>query len=122
MKRTSTSLVLSGLDFDLPTRVEVPAEHDPVRRFVGQHARPAALAAIHRPVVNMAAYPGFEDRLGQLHPEDVVLGRLEVTKSLGEHRERVLDRCLHDDLRSHHCLSCLRTHHRSWSNCSADRL
>src|SRR5256886_11727879 len=37
---------------DLPLRADVPAEHDPVGWFVGQDPRPAALAAVHGPVVD----------------------------------------------------------------------
>src|SRR5215471_2715950 len=48
---------------DLPLRADIPAEHDPVRRLVGQHPGPPALAAVHRAVVNMPARPGLEHRL-----------------------------------------------------------
>src|SRR4029079_10035551 len=36
---------LVGIGFELPLRTDVPAEHDPVGRLVGEHSRPAALAA-----------------------------------------------------------------------------
>src|SRR2546421_306989 len=41
--------------FNLPARVEVPAEHDPVGWLVGQHACPTALAPVDRAVVDLAA-------------------------------------------------------------------
>jgi len=46
----------------------------------------------------VTADPRLEHGLGDRHVEQVVLGRLEVTESLGEHRERPFDRGLDDDL------------------------
>ena len=43
---TSTSLRFCGVGLDLPVRADVPAEHEPVRGFVGQDGRPRALAAV----------------------------------------------------------------------------
>src|SRR5579871_5957231 len=37
---------LREIGLDLPGGSDVPAEHDPVRRLVGQHAGPAALTAV----------------------------------------------------------------------------
>jgi MFS family permease len=82
---------------DLPLLIQVPAEDDPVRRLVGEHARPAALAAVDATVDDMAADTRLEHGLGELDSEDVVLGRLEPAEVLGEDREGPLDRRLDDD-------------------------
>src|SRR5207248_7765045 len=50
--------------FDLPLRADVPAEHDSVRWFVSEHARPAAFAAVDAPVVDVAADLRLEHGLG----------------------------------------------------------
>ena len=102
MNRTSTSLVLSGSVSICQCRADVPAEHDPVRRFVGEHPRPAALAAVDGAVVDVAADPRLEDGLGDRRAEQVVLRRLEVAEPAGEHGERLLDRCVDDDLPADH--------------------
>src|SRR5207249_7748136 len=49
-----TGLLEIGLD--LPLRVDVPAEHDTVRRLVGEHSGPSALAPVDPPVVDVAAH------------------------------------------------------------------
>src|SRR5262249_34115730 len=42
---------LVGIGFDLPGSTDVPADHHPVGRFVGEDARPAALTAVDSAVV-----------------------------------------------------------------------
>jgi Cation efflux family len=46
----------------------------------------------------VTAHARLEDRLREVDPEDVVLGRLEITDVLDEDRERALDRRVDDDL------------------------
>src|SRR4051794_2780149 len=75
---------------ELPAQADVPAEGDAVRRLVDEHPRPAALAAVHRPVVDVPADAGLEDRLRDGGTEQVVLGWLEVAEALGKDGERPL--------------------------------
>ena len=63
-----------GIRLDLPLEGDVPREDDPVRRLVGQHPRPPALAAVGVEVDDVAALPGLEHHLGEVGLEDVVLG------------------------------------------------
>src|SRR5918992_4770195 len=109
---------LLEIGLDLPVRADVPADHDPMWRFIGEHPRPAALAAVDAAVVDMAALARFEDRLGDLDREQVVLGRLEATELLGEHRERPLDRGLDDDRGPNGCVRGLHAHETSSGRCS----
>src|SRR3954465_11722061 len=51
---------------DLPLRADVPAEHDALRRLVGQHPRPATLAAVDTAVEDAATHPRLEHGLGDL--------------------------------------------------------
>ena len=98
MNRTSTSLVFSrsvsichcGLISQLITTRS--------RRLVREHPRPAAHAAVDAAVKDVAADARFEDRLGDLDAQHVVLGRLERAEPVGEDRERTLDRRFDDDL------------------------
>src|SRR5688572_10063687 len=53
-----TGLVRIGLD--LPLRADVPAQEHPVGRFIGQHACPAALAAVNAAIIEVAADPRLE--------------------------------------------------------------
>jgi hypothetical protein len=78
---------LLEVGLELPLWADVPADHDPMRRLVGEHARPAALAPVHAPVLEVAADARLEHGLRDLDREQVVLGRLEV----GEDRERPLE-------------------------------
>src|SRR5450755_1490145 len=77
---------------DLPLRADVPAEHHPGWRLVGQDPRPPAFAAVDGAVVDTSADVGLEDCLGDRGPEQVVLRRLEVAEPLGERREGLLGR------------------------------
>jgi hypothetical protein len=74
---------------------------DPIGRLVGQHARPAALAAVDAAVVDVAARARLEHGLGDVDAEHVVLARLDPVEVLREHAERALDRRLHDELVAH---------------------
>ena len=56
---------LARVGFDLPVQVDVPAEAHKVRRFIGEHSRPSALAAVRGAVDDVAADVRFEDHLGQ---------------------------------------------------------
>jgi hypothetical protein len=93
MKRTSTSLRLSGWS-RLPVGRDVPAEDDAVGRLVGEHGRPLALAAVGAAVVDAAADALLEHGLGDVDAEHVVLARLDAVHLLGEDRERPLDGAL----------------------------
>src|SRR5438477_1035852 len=55
---------LLEVGLELPMRADVPADHEPVRRLVGEYARPPALAAVHAAVVDVAAHPRFEHHRG----------------------------------------------------------
>jgi hypothetical protein len=92
---------------DLPLRVDVPAEHDPVRRFAFQDAGPPALAAVDSPVVDVTAGLGLEHGLGDRCAQQVVFRRLEVAEPRGEEGERPFDRRLDDDLAADHRGCCL---------------
>src|SRR5215207_2034192 len=111
-----------GVRLDLPLGADVPAEHDPVRRLVGEHARPLAFAAVDAAVVDAPALAGFEHRLRDLDGEQVVLARLDAVEVVGEDRERALDRRLDDDLRPHRGVLRLRGHETSSVGCSAAAL
>ena len=87
---------------DLPLGADIPAEHHPVRRLVGQDPRPPALASIRRAVVDMPSGPRLEHRLGDRGGQQVVLRRLELTKPPGECRERLRLRRVHHDLPADH--------------------
>lgn len=84
---------------DAPLRADVPAQEHAVGRLIGQHARPAALAAVDTAVIDMAADPGLEHCLGDLGCKQIVLWRFETAEILGENLEGALDRRLdHDGL------------------------
>src|SRR5215212_2200556 len=57
---------LVGVGLDLPLRGDVPADHEAVRRVVGEDARPAALASVDAAVVEMTARMRLKDRLGDV--------------------------------------------------------
>src|SRR6266542_2181774 len=81
--RDEADLDLAGvlrLGLDLPRRADVPAEHDPLRWLVDQHAGPVTLAAVGAAVVDVAADPRFEDGLGDWRREQVALGGLKSPK------------------------------------------
>jgi hypothetical protein len=63
-----------------------------VRRLVGEHTRPAALAAVGVPVDDVAAHSGLERHADELAVEQVVARVPPLPDPLGEHPERVLDR------------------------------
>ena len=102
---------------ELPLKADIPAEHDPVRRLVGEHAGPSTLAAVDASVDDVAADEGLEHHLLQVGLQDVVLGRPPRPDVVGEHTERLVDRRLHDDRRGDrgvgdlcsHCSSCCST-------------
>src|SRR5258708_33409317 len=110
----------SGLD--LPLRADVPADQDSVRRLVREHPSPVALAAVDASVVDVAPLAQLEDRLGDIHAEHVVLGRLETAEALGEDRERPLDWRLHNDLVADGCRCGRCGHETSCSGCSTAAL
>jgi hypothetical protein len=56
-----------------------------------------ALAAVRPAIIEVTADPGFEHGLGDRDGEQIVLGRLEAAKVLGENLERTLDWRLDDD-------------------------
>src|SRR5215217_2585589 len=91
----------------LPVRPDVPAENHAVIRFVGQDARPAALAAVLGDVDDVPADPRLEHRPRDGRVHEVVLGRLEVAEAGGEHLERPLLRHGNDDLLAHGGGGCL---------------
>ena len=109
---------LVAIGLDLPLRADVPAEHDPVRRLVCEHPRPAALAAVDAAVVDVPAHVRLEDRLGDLDVEQVVVGRLEAAEVIGEDREGALDGRLDDDRSADGGFRCLRAHELSFICCS----
>jgi hypothetical protein len=53
-----------GVRHELPVRADVPAEHEPGGGLVGQHPRPAALAAVLRDVDDVPAGLRLEHRPG----------------------------------------------------------
>src|SRR5262249_51790220 len=89
--------------FDRPLGTDVPAEHHTRRWIEGKDASPAALAAIGPPVVDVAADLRLEDGFRDRYPQEIVLGRLEVTEPLGKHGEGPLNRHVDDDLPSDNC-------------------
>src|SRR5262249_20585084 len=101
---------LLEIALDLPLRADVPAEDDPIRRLVGEHARPSALAPVDAAVVDVPADPRLEHGLGNRGTEHVVLGRLDAVEVLGEDAEGALDGHLDDDLRPHGRRLCLCGH------------
>src|SRR5215207_9038398 len=113
---------LLEVGLDLPLRGDVPAEHDPVRRLIGEHARPLALAAVDAAVVDAPTRASLKHRLRYLDSEHVVLARLDAVEVLREDRERTLDRCLDDDLLLYGRLLWLRGHETSSAGCSAAAL
>jgi hypothetical protein len=66
--RASSSNTASSIDAMTVGGVDIPADHDSVRRFVDSYA--------------------FEDGIGQFDAEDVVLGRLEAQESLPDWQAR----------------------------------
>jgi hypothetical protein len=86
---------------DLPLHVDVPAEDHAAGRVVGQHASPAALAAVHADVVEVPAHARLEHHLGDLGLEDVVVGVPPALEVLGEDLEGVVDRGVDDDRGAH---------------------
>src|SRR5579859_116679 len=107
---------------DLPLRTDRPAEHDACRRLVGEHAPPAALAAVDATVEEVATDAGLEHRLGDLDVEHVVLCRLEAAELLGEDPECAFDRRVDDDRRAYGRLSCSGAHSTSFVVCSTTAL
>src|SRR2546423_9007072 len=112
---------LLEIGLELPLRADVPADDEAVGRLVGEHARPAALAAVDAAVVDVAALAALEDHLRELPLEDVVLGRPPGPHLVGEDRERPLDRRVDDDRRPDGGRCCLRGHETS-SACSTAAL
>src|SRR5262249_34451138 len=104
---------LLEIGLDLPPGADVPAEDDPGRRLVGEHARPPAFAPIHAPVVDVAAHTPLEHRLRDRDIEHVVLARLDAVEVLREYAERTLDWRIDDDLRPYRRLLCLCGHETS---------
>ena len=92
VNRTSTSLVRSGSVSTCQSREMSQLNTNRRGRLVGQDTRPPALAPVHAPVDDGPADPGLEHHLGQLGPEDVVLGRPPGADVVGEHGERPVDR------------------------------
>src|SRR5215469_644753 len=91
----------SRIGLDCPLGADIPAEYHPVRRLEDQDPRPPALTAVRCPVHDVASDDRFEYRRGDRRPQHVVLGRLEVTEPVGEHRESMLYRCVDDHLLTH---------------------
>ena len=89
------------IGLDLPLQVDVPAEHDALGRLVGQHARPAALAAVADDVVDVAADPRLEHHRGERGAlrEQVVVGIPPGADLVGEDLERPRLRDVDDDRR-----------------------
>jgi hypothetical protein len=92
----------------LPCGADVPAEHDSLRRFVGEDASPATLAAVDPAIEDVTADPRFKHRLSDRRRQQIVLGRLEVAEAFGEGGEGLLDRDLHRDLPTDVGSGCLR--------------
>jgi hypothetical protein len=90
------------IGLDLPLRADVPTEHHAVRRLVGEDARPPALAAVGRAVVDVPADARLEHRLGDRRVEQVVFRWFEVAESFGERRESLRDRRVDHDLLPDH--------------------
>ena len=102
--RDEPHLDLAGkcrIALELPAEVDVPAEHDALGRLVGEHPRPAALAAVDPAIVDVPAGPRLEHHLRELGPNDVVPGRPPASDVLGEDRESTLDRRVHRDRGPH---------------------
>jgi hypothetical protein len=72
---------------DLPSRADVPAEDQPVRRLEGANLGPQALGPVRSPVDDVPADPRLEHRLGDRCPEHVVLPRLKLADPFGERCE-----------------------------------
>src|SRR5215208_5620921 len=102
-----------GVELEAP--VEVPREDDPVRRLVGGHAAPDALAAVGSDLVPAAALAALEDDLLERHARDLVVSRPPAVEALGEHVERALDRGLHEHALPD-CLDRCHRRHRSSSS------
>ena len=77
MKRDLDLAGVVRVGLDLPLRADVPAEHHPVRRLVGEDPRPAALAAVGAAVVDVAADPRLEHGLGDRRPSRLCSGGLK---------------------------------------------
>src|SRR5262249_49785443 len=81
-----------GIRVELPSPVDLPGDHQPVRRLPGHHPTPAALAAVDAALVPPAALPRLQDGLGDVGRTDVVLGGPPRVERFGEHPERAVDR------------------------------
>src|SRR5262249_21649830 len=99
-----------GIGFNLPAWVDIPANHDALRRLVRQHASPMAFAAVNPAVVDMAADARLEHALGDFHGEQVVFSGKPMSDLLGETDERLLDGNLDDNLRTYRRLMGLSGH------------
>jgi len=100
---------LVQIALELPLRADVPAEHDPIRRLVGEHPPPLAFSPVDPAIVDSTAGAGLEHRLGDIDAEHVVIPRLDLVELLSEDGKRALDRRLDDDMRPDGAL-CLRCH------------
>jgi hypothetical protein len=83
---------------ELSVGADVPAEDDPVRRLVGEHTGPAALAAVDAAVDDVAPDVRLEHGLGDLDLKQVVFARLEAAEVICEDRERAVDGGVNNDL------------------------
>ena len=92
MKAISTSLVRSGSVSICQRVLMSQLKHDPVRRLVGEHPRPPALAAVDAAVDDVAADERLEHHLGQRRLEDVLVLVPPRADLGGEHVERPGDR------------------------------
>src|SRR5204863_9485029 len=89
---------LREVGLDLPVRVDVPGEHETIRRLVRNDARPLAFGAIDAAVVDATSGAWLEHRLRDVDAEHVVLARLDPIELLREDLERSVDRHVHADL------------------------
>src|SRR6476661_815668 len=88
-------------------------------RLVGEHARPPALGAVDRAVVDVAADARLEHHLGQLTLEQMVLRRPPRPDVAREDGEGLVDRSVDDDRRPDGRARCGRGHELSSSRWSA---
>ena len=80
-----------GVGVELPRPVDLPGEHQPVRRLPGQHPAPVAFGAVDAALVPAPADAGLQDHFGHLGLADVVLVRPPRVDRAGEHPEGLVD-------------------------------
>jgi hypothetical protein len=86
------------VSLECPLRADIPTEDNANRRLVDEDARSPTFGTIDGSVEDVTSHPRLEYGLRDRGTEQLVLGRLEVSESLCEYRERPVNCRVDDDV------------------------